>query len=358
MKHTVLRGVRVTLTSAIILGAFAPQIFAAGPQQMPVYPYQQMPQQMPAYPQMPMQQMPGYSQMPPQAQQQMPVYPQMPPQMQGYPQMPPQARQPMPAYPQQQQMMPNFGPNNYGPNRNRPNNFGPNNYRNNPSNMNMNTRDWMPSNGWDSGDIMDSMPWGGDNNNGWGDTPPWGDWQDGNYPWGNDIFGDTPPWGNRITWPEDYPTDWGNGMPLENPMETGGQWAHPKFTPWKTGPFGGSQWNEDHPMNNTPWGRFPNWGDNFFGDYGPGTWKGITPWGNDVPFRWIDPNDPKGMVELMWDDAINTPSDMGRMPPGWTPPSISVPNPIEVGEEFERNAAKFPTEMNKMNSSYDSSNDK
>ena len=36
------------------------------------------------------------------------------------------------------------------------------------------------------------------------------------------------------------------------------------------------------------------------------------------------------------------------MPPGWTAPYISVPNPIDVEEEFERNARKFPDEMRKM----------
>lgn len=149
----------------------------------------------------------------------------------------------------------------------------------------------------------------------------------------------------RPGWDKD---DWfGGGNPFHNPADTRGYWADPDFRPWSTGPFGPDEWDDVHPMSNMPWGNFPGWGDGFFGGFGPQSWQGVTPWGNDVPFRWIDPTDPRSSLGDIWDDALNTPNTLGRMPPGWTAPYISVPNPIDVEEEFERNARNFPDEMRK-----------
>jgi len=143
--------------------------------------------------------------------------------------------------------------------------------------------------------------------------------------------------------------DWfGGDNPFNNPADTRGYWADKDFRPWSTGPFAPDEWEDVHPMSNMPWGNFPGWGDGFFGGFGPQSWDGVTPWGNDVPFRWIDPTDPRDSIGDMWDDALNTPNTLGRMPPGWTAPYISVPNPIDVEEEFERNARNFPDEMRKM----------
>lgn len=135
--------------------------------------------------------------------------------------------------------------------------------------------------------------------------------------------------------------------PFTNPMNTDGYWAKPDFRPWSSGPLAPNRWG-NHPMNNMPWGTFPGWGDGFFGGFGPDNWKGITPWGNNVPFRWIDPTEPRESIATIWDDAINTPNNMGRMPPGWTAPYISVPNPVDVADEFEKNARRFPDEINNM----------
>lgn len=144
--------------------------------------------------------------------------------------------------------------------------------------------------------------------------------------------------------------DWdliGGDNPLQNPLDHEGYWAHPRFQPWRSGPFTQDKWR-DHPMKQMPWGNFPGWGDGFFGGYGPDRWKGVTPWGNDVPFKWIDPSDPEESIANMWEDAINTPYNMGRMPPGWTAPQISVPNPIDVENEFEDNFRNAPTEFRNM----------
>jgi len=140
----------------------------------------------------------------------------------------------------------------------------------------------------------------------------------------------------------------GGDNPFSNPADNEGYWADPRFQPWRSGPFERGNWDDVHPMSNMPWGNFPGWSDGFFGGFGPEQWKGVTPWGNDVPFKWVNPTDPRESIGDMWDDALNTPNAMGRMPPGWTAPYISVPNPVEVEEEFERNARKFPDEMRNM----------
>ena len=46
-----------------------------------------------------------------------------------------------------------------------------------------------------------------------------------------------------------------------------------------------------------------------------------------------------------WDDMLNAPSDMGEMPGGFTAPSVSVPNPVEVGDEFDDAARDAPDQM-------------
>ena len=46
-----------------------------------------------------------------------------------------------------------------------------------------------------------------------------------------------------------------------------------------------------------------------------------------------------------WDDMLDSPSEMGEMPGGWTFPSVSVPNPVDVGDELETNLRDMPDNM-------------
>ena len=46
-----------------------------------------------------------------------------------------------------------------------------------------------------------------------------------------------------------------------------------------------------------------------------------------------------------YDDLLNAPSEMGEMPPGWTAPSISVPNPIDVGDQLEEASKEIGPDM-------------
>ncbi|MCB1772837.1 MAG: hypothetical protein KDI88_04425 [Gammaproteobacteria bacterium] len=60
------------------------------------------------------------------------------------------------------------------------------------------------------------------------------------------------------------------------------------------------------------------------------------------PQVWMNPTDPKEGMSQAWDDMMNAPARMGRVPPGWKAPTIDIPNPIDVGDEFEKNARRAP----------------
>jgi hypothetical protein len=49
--------------------------------------------------------------------------------------------------------------------------------------------------------------------------------------------------------------------------------------------------------------------------------------------------------EDSWDDMINAPSRMGEMPGGWTAPEVTVPNPIDMGDQVQDNMRDLPEQM-------------
>lgn len=111
--------------------------------------------------------------------------------------------------------------------------------------------------------------------------------------------------------------------------------------------------NHHRGKNGTPWDRSP-WG-NMSGPWDNGPWNSHWqggPWKKNNRFwgdgdglsAWMDPADPKGSMERIWNDMLDAPYEMGEMPGGWTAPSISVPNPVGVGDEFEGSSRKAPKE--------------
>ena len=128
------------------------------------------------------------------------------------------------------------------------------------------------------------------------------------------------------------------------------------------------------PFNRGPYGGGPFGGGPFngAGPFGGGPFNGGGPFGGGSPFRgvpfmqsfdmsrpdsfnpmrrrvwgagpqyWMNPGDPKEGLSQAWDDMMNAPARMGRVPPGWKAPTIDIPNPIDVGDEFEKNARRAP----------------
>lgn len=69
-------------------------------------------------------------------------------------------------------------------------------------------------------------------------------------------------------------------------------------------------------------------------------------WGNSGPRTWMNPN--KYKMERGWDDMINAPSRMGEMPGGWTAPEVTVPNPIDIGDQIQDNVEDLPEQVQNM----------
>ena len=99
--------------------------------------------------------------------------------------------------------------------------------------------------------------------------------------------------------------------------------------PWGGGnssmPWGGGN-------NSMPWSRGNNRsGNNKF-------------WGRSGPSTWMSPS--KDNWENSWDDMINAPSRMGDdMPGGWSAPEVTMPNPIDMGDQMQDNVRDLPDQM-------------
>jgi len=116
--------------------------------------------------------------------------------------------------------------------------------------------------------------------------------------------------------------------------------------PYGGGPFGGGPFNGGGPFGG---GGSPFRGVPFMQSFDmsrPDSFNPMRPrvWGAG-PQVWLDPTDPKDGMSQAWDDMMNAPARMGRVPPGWKAPTIDIPNPIDVGDEFEKNARRAPTIM-------------
>ena len=97
--------------------------------------------------------------------------------------------------------------------------------------------------------------------------------------------------------------------------------------------YGGSGYNMPG-FNQPGYNRFNNnnGGNNFWGNSGPSTWS----------------NPDKQNMERGWDDMINAPSRMGTMPGGWNAPEVTMPNPIDMGDQFQENAEDLPEQLRNM----------
>ena len=82
------------------------------------------------------------------------------------------------------------------------------------------------------------------------------------------------------------------------------------------------------------WGNM--WGNNNNNDF----------WGRSGPSNWMNPN--KNNMEQGWDDMINAPSRMGEMPGSWNAPEVSMPNPVDMGDQMQDNVQDLPEQMRDM----------
>lgn len=79
---------------------------------------------------------------------------------------------------------------------------------------------------------------------------------------------------------------------------------------------------------------------------GSNRWNNNKFWGRSGPGKWMNPG--KDNWENSWDDMINTPSRMGEMPGGWNAPEVTMPNPIDMGDQMQDNVKDLPEQMKNM----------
>ena len=110
--------------------------------------------------------------------------------------------------------------------------------------------------------------------------------------------------------------------------------------------------NRGYPPPQGPYNARPSYNDNGASAYNmPGYnrnrnnngWDNNKFWGRSGPSKWMNPN--KRNMEDGWDDMINAPSRMGDMPGGWSAPEVTMPNPIDMGDQMQDNLQDLPDQM-------------
>ncbi len=84
-------------------------------------------------------------------------------------------------------------------------------------------------------------------------------------------------------------------------------------------------------------------------------WNNNKFWGRSGPGTWMNPN--KRNWENSWDDMINSPSRMSDdMPGGWSAPEVTMPNPVDMGDQMQDNMEDLPDQIRDGNIGNDVSN--
>jgi hypothetical protein len=127
-------------------------------------------------------------------------------------------------------------------------------------------------------------------------------------------------------------------------------------------PYSGRR-DYDRGRSSTPWGGSS--GPSFSGPWDSGRGGSKMPWdsgrgGSKMPWDsgrggrsmpWDSGRGGRGgfmdkdRFADSWDDMLNAPSDMGELPGGFYAPSVSVPNPVDVGDEFDSAARDVPGQL-------------
>jgi hypothetical protein len=119
------------------------------------------------------------------------------------------------------------------------------------------------------------------------------------------------------------------------------------YRPNPSAPQGGQFTPPAMPGNAPPAYNMPRYNNNGYNNrYNNNNWGGNNFWGRSGPSTWTNPN--KQNMEQGWDDMINAPSRMGTMPGGWNAPEISMPNPIDMGDQFQDNIQDLPEQIRNM----------
>lgn len=128
----------------------------------------------------------------------------------------------------------------------------------------------------------------------------------------------------------------------------------PGANPYRGAPPGNMNRGPRGPYSGPSAFNTPGYNPNRYNRRNNSRWGSNKFWGRSGPSKWMNPS--KDNWENSWDDMINAPSRMGEMPGGWTAPEVTVPNPIDMGDQVQDNLQDLPDQMRDGNIGNDVSN--
>ena len=126
-------------------------------------------------------------------------------------------------------------------------------------------------------------------------------------------------------------------------------------TPYRASPYRSTPYRSTPYRSRSPYGYRDNGASAYYtpgynryrtGKNNDRFWNDRKPWRNSGPSKWFNPT--KENWEDSWDDMINAPSNMGKMPGGWYAPEVYMPNPVDMGDQFKDNMKDLPEQIRDM----------
>jgi hypothetical protein len=118
-----------------------------------------------------------------------------------------------------------------------------------------------------------------------------------------------------------------------------------RSTPYRSSPYRGAPYRGYRDSGASAFNT-PGYNRYRYGKKNDRFWSDRKPWGDSGPSKWFNPS--KDNWEESWEDMINAPSNMGEMPGGWYAPYVSMPNPIDMGDQFQDNIKDLPEQIRDM----------
>lgn len=118
-------------------------------------------------------------------------------------------------------------------------------------------------------------------------------------------------------------------------------YAQPNYNYYS--PYAQNQWRrppvrrpvQDEPFSLVPWDHLPGGEMPDFNPFSQGPFKRLPSKVFDTPMKdWA----VKHFGDV-WEDALNAPHNMGRMPGNVQAPAVSIPNPVDLGDQIGESSA-------------------
>lgn len=151
--------------------------------------------------------------------------------------------------------------------------------------------------------------------------------------------------GGNYQQPQYPPMGYGPQLYSQQPRANYGynnrNYANPGYAPnqnqWRRPPQRQAQ---SEPFSMIPWDHLPGGEMPDFNPFSQGPFKRL-------PSKMFDTQGKDWAVQQfgdVWEDALNAPHNMGRMPGNVQAPSVSIPNPIDLGDQIGASSATITEE--------------